>query len=51
MVTKMFNKQVGDTMEAYIDDMVVKNKHASDHLEHLAEIFIVMKKHKLRLNA
>lgn len=40
MVTKMFAKQLGNTMEAYIDDMVVKSKHASDHLEHLGEILL-----------
>ena len=26
MVTKMFIDQIGDTMEVYIDDMVVKSR-------------------------
>lgn len=51
MVTKMFKHQLGGTMEAYIDDMVVKSKHKSDHLNHLAEVFAILRKHKLRLNA
>ena len=38
-------------MEAYIDDMVVKSRHAGDRLSDLAEMFAILKKHKLRLNA
>ena len=39
------------TMEAYIDDMVVKSRHEADHLSNLAKMFAILKKHKLRLNA
>lgn len=38
-------------MEAYIDDMVMKSKVVGDHLLDLAEIFGVLRKHCLRLNA
>ena len=38
-------------MEAYIDHIVVKSKEGSEHLSELGEIFIVLRKHKLRLNA
>ncbi|XP_028057560.1 uncharacterized protein LOC114261493 [Camellia sinensis] len=38
-------------MEAYIDDMVVKSKEKSQHLTDLAEMFVILKRHKLRLNA
>ncbi|XP_058223073.1 uncharacterized protein LOC131332789 [Rhododendron vialii] len=51
MITKMFERLLGDTMMAYIDDMVVKSMVASDHLAHLAEAFEILKKHKLCLNA
>ncbi|XP_057463838.1 uncharacterized protein LOC130753679 [Actinidia eriantha] len=51
MVTKMFHHVLGKTMDAYIDDMVVKSKEESDHLRDLAEIFAILQKHKLRLNA
>lgn len=51
MVTKMFAPLLGRTMEAYIDDMVVKSRHQVDHLSDLAEMFAILKKHKLRLNA
>jgi ribonuclease HI len=51
MVSKMFEQQLGDIMEAYIDDMVVKSKLAEDHLSHLGKIFTILKRHKLKLNA
>ncbi|XP_028057287.1 uncharacterized protein LOC114261245 [Camellia sinensis] len=51
MVTKMFMDQLGKTMEAYIDDMVVKSKLAEHHLRDLEEVFQIPKTHKLRLNA
>ena len=35
LVNKMFEKQRGDTMEVYIDDMLVKTKQAGDHVTHL----------------
>ena len=51
MVTKMFEPLLGRTMEAYIDDMVVKSKDEKDHLRDLDEMFQILKKNKLRLNA
>ena len=51
MVTKMFEPLLGRTMEAYIDDMVVKSKDENDHLKDLGEMLQILKTHKLRLNA
>ena len=51
MISKMFKTQLGHTMEAYIDDMVVKSKTDEEHLADLQEVFDILKKHKLRLNA
>ncbi|XP_057482051.1 uncharacterized protein LOC130768985 [Actinidia eriantha] len=51
MVTKMFKPVLGWIMDAYIDDMVVKNMKESDHLRDLSEIFAILRQHKLRLNA
>ncbi|XP_028101961.1 uncharacterized protein LOC114301233 [Camellia sinensis] len=48
--TVVVPKKNGRTMEAYIDDMVVKNKEKSQHLINLAEMFATLKHHKLRLN-
>ena len=49
-MTKMFELQLGRSIEVYIDDMVVKSKVASEHMEDLTNIFGVLRKHKLRLN-
>ena len=35
LVTKMFRPLLGNTMEVYIDDMLVKSKEHPDHAEHL----------------
>ena len=51
MMTKMFESQLGKNVEVYIDDMVLKSKLVSEHLADLANIFEIMKRHKLRLNA
>ena len=47
----MSEPQLGRSIEVYIDDMVVKSKVASDHVEDLTNIFEILKEHKLRLNA
>ena len=51
MMTKMFEPQLGRNIEVYIDDMVVKSKVVSKHVEDLTSIFGILRKHKLRLNA
>ena len=51
MMTKMFEPQSGKNIEVYIDDMVVKSKEVSDHVDDLGNIFEILRKHKLRLNA
>ena len=51
MMTKMFEPQLGKNVEVYIDDMVVKSKLVSEHVEDLTSIFEVLREHKLRLNA
>ena len=51
MMTKMFKHQLGKNIEVYIDDMVVKSKEVSDHVDDLGNIFEILRKHKLRLNA
>lgn len=51
MIIKMFAALIGRTMEAYIDDKVVKSKVESNHLGDLAEMFEILKRHTLCLNA
>ena len=38
-------------MEVYIDDMVIKSKQSQDHLPDLNQVFDILKKSKLKLNA
>ena len=51
MMTRMFEPQLGKSIEVYIDDMVVKSKVVSEHVGDLGNIFEILRKHKLRLNA
>lgn len=51
MVTRMFREQIGKTVEVYIDDMVVKSKKPDEHISNLAEVFEILRHHKLHLNA
>ena len=50
LVNKMFQKQIGASMEVYIDDMLVKSVKAELHITHLAEAFQVMKSYNMKLN-
>ena len=43
--------QLGKNIEVYIDDMVVKSKVVSEHVGDLENIFEILRKHKLCLNA
>ena len=50
MMTKMFESQMGKNIEVYIDDMVVKSKIVSKHIEDLTNIFEILRGYKLHLN-
>ena len=47
----MFRDKIGCTVEVYIDDMVVKSKQKMQHVGDLKEVFEVLRRHRLRLNA
>ena len=51
MMTRMFESQLGKNIEIYIDDMVVKCKAESEHVNDLGNIFGILRRNKLRLNA
>ena len=51
MITKMFKSQIGKNIEVYIDNVVVKSKIVSKHIEDLTNIFEILKGHKLRLRS
>ena len=46
----MFEPRLGKNIEIYVDDMVVKSKVVTKHLEDLGDIFYVLRRYKLRLN-
>lgn len=39
LATMMFKEHLGETMEVYINHMLVKTVQTGDHLEHLRENF------------
>ena len=39
LVNRMFQKQIGMSMEVYIDDMLVKSTTTELHIAHLSEAF------------
>lgn len=51
LATMMSSKQLGKMMEVYIDDMVINSKEKRNHISDLKEIFEVLRKYKLKLNA
>ncbi|KAI3693163.1 hypothetical protein L6452_32994 [Arctium lappa] len=46
----MFKERLGDTMEVYIDDMLVKSIQVVDHVEHLRQSFDILRKYHMKLN-
>ena len=50
LVNRMFKQQLGHTIEAYVDDMVVKSVKAADHVRDLEEVFSVLRKYGMKLN-
>ena len=50
LVTKIFLLLLGNTMEAYIDDMLVKSKEHFDHTKNLQEAFELLRRYGMKLN-
>ena len=50
LVNRMFQKQIGVTMEVYIDDMLVKSTIAGLHIAHLSEAFQILRNYNMKLN-
>nr|KYP50316.1 Transposon Ty3-G Gag-Pol polyprotein [Cajanus cajan] len=50
LMDKVFHQQIGQNMEVYVDDMVVKITSAGGHAADLAEVFSQIRKHNMRLN-
>ena len=50
LVNRMFQKQIGASMEVYIDDMLVKSTTAELHITHLSEAFQILREYNMKLN-
>ena len=50
LVNRMFQKQIGATMEVYIDDMLVKSTKSDLHITHLSEAFQILRNYNMKLN-
>ena len=50
LVNRMFQKQIGMSMEVYIDDMLVKSTTAELHIAHLSEAFQILRVYNMKLN-
>ncbi|XP_048605052.1 uncharacterized protein LOC125582405 [Brassica napus] len=50
LVNRMFADQLGNTMEVYIDDMLVKSLKADDHLSNLRDYFKILNDYGMKLN-
>ena len=46
----MFSKQIGQDMEVYVHNMLIKSKEAKSHLENLRENFDTLRKYQMMLN-
>ena len=49
-INAIFHNMLGHHMEIYIDDIVVKSKKATEHVNHLRKSFERMRLHQLKLN-
>lgn len=47
----MFIELLGDTMEVYVDDMLVNSFIAEQHLDHLQLAFEVLRNYNMKLNS
>ena len=50
LVNRMFQKNIGATMEVYIDDMLVKSTKSDLHITHLSEAFQILRNYNMKLN-
>ena len=50
LVNRMFQKQIGTTIEVYIDDMLVKSTKSDLHITYLSEAFQILRNYNMKLN-
>ena len=50
LVNRMFSKQIERNIEVYVDNMLVKSKEESAHLDDLEETFTTFRQYQMKLN-
>ncbi|GAU46144.1 hypothetical protein TSUD_401460 [Trifolium subterraneum] len=50
MMNKVFHNEIGDMLEFYMDDMIVKSEEEIDHIVHLKRVFDQARKFNMRFN-
>jgi hypothetical protein len=50
LVNKMFQSQIGQNVEVYVDDMLDKSLTSCNHVADLAEAFDILRKYHMKLN-
>ncbi|GAU43460.1 hypothetical protein TSUD_140980 [Trifolium subterraneum] len=50
MMNKVFHNEIGDMLEVYMDDMIVKSEEEIDHTIHLKKVFDQARKFNMRFN-
>ena len=50
LVNKMFSKQIGHTMEVYVDNLLTKSLKAENHIVDLVKTFQMLRQYHMKLN-
>ena len=50
LLTEIFLPLLSETMEVYIDDILVKSKECFDHTKHIQEAFKLLRRYNMKLN-
>ena len=50
MVNKIFKDLIGNIMEAYVDDMLIKIVQRTNHLQHLNKAFDLLRQYEVKFN-
>ena len=50
LVNKIFQSQIGQNMEVYVDDMLVKSAKDFDDIKDLTKAFEALHRHNMKLN-
>ncbi|KAI5313233.1 hypothetical protein L3X38_042407 [Prunus dulcis] len=50
LVNHLFAPLIGNTMEVYVDDMLVKSRTTDKHIPNVFAMFTILKQYKMRLN-